>query len=169
MKEQEGFVDYPEQQMILYVEKDDGKYGPMQTGSYLSANYMDDYVYKRRNLELELREELISGAISPVKYYMIFEDLSFSELAARAGIRKSRVKKHLDPKKFGEATADELCKYAAVFNVPVASLLQVILVKDHDTYESSLILENRAESISVEQTQTSNPFIVLTKIAERPK
>ena len=169
MKEKDGFVDYPEQQVILYVEKDDGKYGPMQTGSYISANYMDDYVYKRRNLEIELREALISGSISPVKYYMIFEDLSFSELAARAGIRKARVRRHLDPKKFGEASVDELCKYAAVFNVPVASLLQVILVRNHETYESNLILENRAEKISVDQTQTNNPYVVLTKIEERPK
>ena len=168
MKEKEGFVDYPEQQMILYVEKDDGKYGPMQTGSYISANYMDDYIYKRRNLELELREKLISGSISPVQYYMVFEDLSYSELAARAGIRKSRVKKHLDPKKFGEATADELCKYAAVFNVPVTNLLQVVLVKDHGNFESNLILENKAEKLSVDHTQTSNPYVVLTKIEERP-
>lgn len=168
MKEKEGFVDYPEQQMILYVEKDDGKYGPMQTGSYISANYMDDYLYKRRNLELELREQLISGSISPVKYYMVFEDLSFSELAARAGIRKSRVKKHLEPKEFGGATADELCKYAAVFNVPVANLLQIILVKNNGSLESNLILENKAEKISVDHTQTCNPYVVLTKIEERP-
>ena len=88
MKEKEGFVEYPEQQMILYVEKDDGKYGPMQTGSFISANYMEDYLYKRRNLELEMREQLVTGHISPVKYYMILIDLSLSELAARAGIRK---------------------------------------------------------------------------------
>jgi hypothetical protein len=168
MKEKEGFVDYPEQQMILYVEKDDGKYGPMQTGSYLSANYMDDYVYKRRNLELELRAELIAGSISPVKYYMVFVDLSFSELAARAGIRKSRVKRHLDPGKFGEATLDELCRYAAVFNVPVANLLQVVLVNHRGTFESNLILENKSDKITVDHTRTANPYVVLTKIEERP-
>ena len=167
MKEKEGFVDYPAQQVILYVEKDDGNYGPMQTGSYLSANYMDDYIYKRRNLEIELREQLTNGNISPVKYYMVFEDLSSSELAARAGIRKSRVLKHLDPKHFGVATAEELRKYAAVFNVPVANLLQIILVKNNSSFESNLILENKAEKISVNQTQTNNPYVVLTKLEER--
>jgi hypothetical protein len=167
MKEKEGFVDYPEQQMILYVEKDDGKYGPIQTGSYISANYMDDYIYKRRNLEMELREQLSLGSISPVKYYMVLEDLSFSELAARADIRKSRVKKHLDPKHFAGATADELRKYAAVFNVPVANLLQVLLLNNHGSFESNFILENKAEKISVDQTPTGNPFVVLTKIEAR--
>jgi hypothetical protein len=167
MKENEGFVDYPEQQMILYVEKDDGKYGPMQTGSYLSANYMDDYLYKRRNLEIELRRQLVNGDISPVKYYMILEDLSFSELAARAGIRKSKVRKHLDPKKFGDATAEELGRYAAVFNIPLANLLQIVLIKDNNSFESSLILENKAGKISVDQTVTHNPYVVLTKIEEK--
>jgi hypothetical protein len=167
MKEKEGFVDYPEQQMILYVEKDDGKYGPMQTGSYISANYMDDYVYKRRNLEIELRDQLVAGAISPVKYYMVLEELTLSELSARAGIRKGRVKKHLDPKQFGCVTADELLHYSSVFNIPVANLLQVVLVSARGRFESNLILENKAEHISVEHSPTANPYIVLTKIEER--
>jgi len=167
MKEKEGFIDYPEQQMILYVEKDDGKYGPMQTGSYISANYMDDYVYKRRNLEIDLREQLIRGSISPVRFYMVFEDLTLSELAARAGIRQSRVKKHLEPKLFGKVTIDELRKYATVFNVPLANLLQIILIKDKESFESSLILENKADKTSVEQSPTPNPYVVLTKIEER--
>jgi transcriptional regulator with XRE-family HTH domain len=167
MKEKEGLIDYPEQQMILYVEKDDGKYGPMQTGSYISANYMDDYVYKRRNLEIDLREQLIRGSISPVRFYMVFEDLTLSELAARAGIRQSRVKKHLEPKLFGKVTIDELRKYATVFNVPLANLLQIILIKDKESFESSLILENKADKTSVEQSPTPNPYVVLTKIEER--
>ena len=167
MKEKDGFVDYPEQQVILYVEKEDGKYGPMQTGSYLSANYLEDYVYKRRNLEMELRDQLIRGLISPVKYYMVLEDLSLSELSARAGIRKSRVKKHLDAKQFGCATAGELCHYAAVFNVPVANLLQVVLVFMNGNYEASLVLENNSGELSVIQTPTASPYVVLTKIDER--
>jgi len=167
MKENEGFVDYPEQQMILYVEKDDGKFGPMQTGSYLSANYMDDYLFKRRNLEIELREQLVNGDISPVKYYMVLEDLSFSELAARAGIRKSKVRRHIDPKKFGSATTEELGKYAVVFNIPLANLLQIVLIKDNNSFEANLILENKAVKISVDQTVTRNPYVVLTKIEEK--
>jgi hypothetical protein len=167
MKEKEGFVDYPEQQMILYVEKEDGKFGPMQTGSFLSANYMDDYLFKRRNLELELRDQVCQGMISPVKYYMILIDLSFSELASRAKIRKSRVKKHLDPKLYGSATVDELAKYAAVFNIPVANLLQILLIKDTGGFESEFLTENRGGKISVDHEHTRNPFVVLTKIEER--
>ncbi len=167
MKEKDGYVDYPEQQMILYVEKEDGKYGPIQTGSYISANYIDDYFYKRHNLEAGLREQVIRGLISPVKYYMTLEDLSLSELSARTSIRKSRVQKHLESGHFASATVDELCRYAAVFNIPAANMLQLLLVKEDDHYESLLILENKAKRICVEQPKTDNPYVVLTKIEER--
>ena len=51
MKEKDGYSECPEQQVILYVEKEDGKYEAIQTGSYLSANYLDDFFLKRKNLE----------------------------------------------------------------------------------------------------------------------
>ncbi len=117
MKEQEGIVNCPEQQVILYVEKEDGKYGPVQTGSYLTANYLDDYFYKRRNLEASLKERIVRGEISPVKYFMVLSDLTLSELAARAGIWKWRVKRHLDPVHFRSVSQSTLRKYANVFNV----------------------------------------------------
>ncbi len=164
MKENEGFVDYPDQQMIIYVEKDDGKYGPMQTGSFISANYLDDYFLKRKNLEMELREQLTGNQISPVKYFMVLEDLSLSELASRADIRKSRVRKHLDPKHFGSVSLDELRRYANVFNVPAANLLQVILIRPEGGGEANVMPDDLSGSISVEQPSTANPFVVVTKI-----
>ena len=167
MKEKEGLVDCPDQQVILYVEKEDGVYGPVQTGSYLTANYLDDYVQKRRNLESELREQLLRGDITPVKYYQVLVDLSIHELSARTSIRRSRVRKHLDPASFGSATVDELRRYALVFNVPVANLLQVMVLRNNEVYESALILENRSEKISVFHDQPANPFLVVTRIEER--
>lgn len=167
MKEKDGFIDYPEQQMILYVEKENGEYGPMQTGSFISANYMDDYVYKRRNLESGLREQVTKGIISPVRYYMVLEDLTVSELAARTGIRKSRVRKHLIPEKFGKATVGELSRYANVFNIPAANLLQFVMITHQGTSTPNLILENKAGWVSVTHSPTDHPGVVLTHIEER--
>ena len=167
MKEKDGYVDYPDQQVILYVEREDGNFGPIQTGSYLSANYMDDYTMKRRNLESELRDQLTKGAISVIKYYMILSDLSLSELAARAGIRKSRVKKHLEPGSFGKTTVEEIKRYAHVFNIEPANLFHIILIENKGNLESNFILENKAERISIFQFRTENPFVTLTKIEER--
>ncbi|MCK9204654.1 MAG: hypothetical protein WC886_07265 [Saccharofermentanaceae bacterium] len=167
MKEKDGFIDYPDQQIILYVEKEDGQYGPIQTGSYLSANFMNDFLHKRKNLEAGLRGQLIAGKISPVRFYMVMEDLTLQELSARSGIRQSRIKKHLDPVSFGKVTADELNHYASVFNIPAANLLQVTLIFTNDEFQSNVILENKAKNISVTQSATQNPYVVLTKIEER--
>ncbi|MCX6285719.1 MAG: hypothetical protein NTY96_01215 [Bacteroidetes bacterium] len=119
MKEKDGYSECPEQQVILYVEKEDGKYGAMQTGSYLSANYIDDYFFKRRNLEKALRERIEKGEINAIEYYMILEDLTISELAARAGIMKWIVRKHLKPGNFSRINESALKKYSVVFNVSV--------------------------------------------------
>lgn len=142
MKEKDGYVDCPEQQMILYVEKEDGKYGPMQTGSYISANYLDDYYYKRRNLEAGLREQVVNGLISPVKYYMTLGDLSISELSARAGIRKSKVKKHLEMVHFKDLTVAEFDRYLVVFNVP-AEQMDLIFFRKDDSREEQTNIEER--------------------------
>jgi hypothetical protein len=129
MKEKDGYVDCPEQQMILYVEKEDGSYGPMQTGSFITANYIDDYFHKRKNLEKALLERISNGEISPVHYYMILEDLTLSELAARAGIWKWKVKRHLKPENFSSIRPELLERYATVFNVSTDELLNPGILK----------------------------------------
>jgi len=57
MKEKDGTIDCPQQQVILYVEKEDGKYEPIQTGSYLTKNFLDDYEMKRHHLEESLKKK----------------------------------------------------------------------------------------------------------------
>jgi hypothetical protein len=125
MKEKEGFVDCPEQQLILFVEKDDGTYGPMQTGSFLTKNYIDDYYEKRQRLEASLKKQVKEREISPVAYYMTLEDLSPAETALRVGISQRKVKKHMLPGKFEKIAPSVLKKYAEVFNVPVTSLVEL--------------------------------------------
>jgi len=117
MKEKDSIVDCPEQQMILYVEKENGQYGPIQTGSYISANYLDDYFYKRKNLEEALQSKVIKGEISPIHYFMILEDLTLSELSSRVNIWKWKVKRHLRHGNFHHIKPPEMNRYATVFNV----------------------------------------------------
>lgn len=124
MKEKEGFIDCPEQQMILYVEKEDGQFGPMQTGSYITKNYIEDYFDKRNNLVHSLREQIDKGEISPVKFFMVLEDLTIKELSARAQIPVRKVKKHLLPDYFNKLSAEFLHRYSTVFNVSIEQLQQ---------------------------------------------
>ena len=126
MKEKDGYVDCPQQQVIIYVEKEDGKYGPIQTGSYITSNYLDDYELKRKNLEEFLKKKIQCGEISPIHYYMVLEDLTISELAARVRLRKGKVKKHLRHEYFHLISAESLKLYADVFNVAVDDLVQLM-------------------------------------------
>jgi len=126
MKEKDGYVDCPEQQVILYVEKEDGKYGPIQTGSYITSKYLDDYELKRMNLEDSLRKKIQSREASPVYFYMVLEDLTISELASRVRIRKAKVKKHLRYEYFTRIGNEMLQQYADVFNVSVNDLIQLM-------------------------------------------
>ena len=126
MKEKDGYVDCPEQQVILYVEKEDGKYGPIQTGSYITSKYLDDYELKRKNLEDSLRKKIQNREASPVYFYMVLEDLTISELASRIRIRKAKVKKHLRHEYFNRIGNEMLKQYADVFNVSLNDLIQLM-------------------------------------------
>jgi len=132
MKEKDGYVDCPEQQMILYVEKGDGKYGPLQTGSYITANYLDDYFLKREHLIASLKEKVVRGEISPIHYYLTLEELTISELAARVGLWRWTVRRHLMPKHFLKIKECILRKYAVVFNVSVDELRSMTGLKNED-------------------------------------
>jgi hypothetical protein len=133
MKEKDGFIDCPQQQVILYVEKEDGKYEPMQTGSYITKNFLDDYEMKRRHLEESLKRQVLSCEVSPIYYYMVLEDLTLSELSARAGIRKGKLKKHLEASHFNAISQKTLQLYADVFNITVLDILNLLTVNTDDS------------------------------------
>ena len=126
MKEKDGIIDCPQQQLILYVEKEDGKYEPLQTGSYITKNFLDDYEMKRLHLEESLKKQVSSGQVSPVYYYMVLEDLTLSELAARVGIRKRKVKKHLEAVHFSSLPKETLQQYAEVFNITIDHMVRLL-------------------------------------------
>ena len=54
---------------VVYVEKEDGSYGPVETGSVMVREYFDDFLTKRHHLEARLRADLTEGRISVVAYY----------------------------------------------------------------------------------------------------
>jgi hypothetical protein len=130
VKENEAKVETDRHQVLLYVEKADGTIGPMQTGAYMVANYMDDFVAKRKNLEAECMEKLRSGAVSPVGYFLMLNNITAADVAARVGISVSKVNKHAAPEGFSKVTIDLAQKYAGVFGVPLARLFEVIICKD---------------------------------------
>jgi len=126
MKEKELFVDFKSHQAIYYVEKEDNSYEPIISGSQLSHDYLDDFYYKKNNLEGELREKIINNEISPIYYYMLLQEIGIGDLASRVGVSKRILKKHFKPDYFNKLSLHTLKKYATIFNVNITSFLQLI-------------------------------------------
>ena len=170
MKEKDVLVDFKPQQFVIYAEKSDGSISPVQTGSYITKNHIDDFFRLSGNLYNSLVEKLKSGKISPIFFYMTIEELSVAELAARVEISKSRVKKHLDPKGFQKVSVTNLRRYADVLNIPLANLFQVINTIEDKSWNMGFREETDvSESVQISQVKTDNPFVVETKIVHNPK
>lgn len=153
MKEKDLYVDFEPQQAVYYVEKDDSSYGPIVSGSQLSHDYLDDFYLKKKNLEKQLRDQVVNKQISPVFYYMTLQEMGIGDLASRVGISKRRLKKHFKPEYFEKLSLKILKKYATIFDVPMISLLQLIIVKQEDR-----------EKVEIEYMNTKNDCFIITKI-----
>jgi hypothetical protein len=150
VKENDARVDYDPHQLLLYVEKEDGTYGPLQTGAYAAKNFLGDFLEKRALIISTGIEKLKKGEISPVGYYLEFNGMTVADLAARAAVPLSRVKKHLTTAGFAKASLDVLRRYADVFDIPVANLFQAIVPKN--------------DNISVTMQKTANPLFTILDI-----
>ena len=163
MKEKDILTDFKDHEVILYAEKEDNTIGPVRTGSYLAGNYLDEFYKIWGKFESSLIEQLLNREISPIARYKSLEELSLSELAARTGIPKRRVRKQLKHKHFLKARVEELEAYADVFNVPVANFFQIISTKQDGSWNVGHNREvARAKTLTISQDKTSNPLQVIT-------
>jgi transcriptional regulator with XRE-family HTH domain len=170
MKEKDVFVDCQSHQVVIYAEKSDGSFGPVQTGSYLTKNYISDFHEIADNLNNSLILKLKNGEISPIYYYMTMEELTISELAERVGISKSGVKKHLVPKGFEKVSISELKRYSSVLNIPLANFFQLIHTIEDKNWNMGYNEEiEKSKPTMISQVKTNNPLIVETKIVHDPK
>ncbi|MBI9053424.1 MAG: hypothetical protein JEY96_06370 [Bacteroidales bacterium] len=161
MKEKDAYIDYEPQQLIMYVEKEDGSYGPIQTGSYISKNYLDDFWDKMMKLRNSLLEKLKKNEITPIYFYKLIHDFNDVELSRRTGIPVFKVKRHQKLKSFKTIKLSEMQKYAYAFDIPVSNLLQAIVIEGNEDKVDSDIMQ---QPILVKQTRTENPYLVITKI-----
>jgi len=161
MKEKDAYVDFEPQQLIMYVEKEDGSFGPIQTGSYISKNYLDDFWEKTVKLRNSLLEKLKKNEITPIYFYKTIHDFNDVELSRRTKISVRKIKLHQKVEGFKKAKLEELKKYAYAFDIPISNLLQTIVIEDS---ENKVDGDKSNQPIIVKQTRTENPFVVITKI-----
>ena len=137
-------------QVVLYVERTDDSYGPVQTGSYLAQEFIDDFFEKRERYRLDCLRKLEAGEASAIWYYLQTLGLAEADLAVRVGVSRRAVRRHLTPSGFGEIDLRLAARYAEVFGVPVANLFQTIAVQD--------------ERVELHQERTANPLLTKTRV-----
>jgi hypothetical protein len=170
MKEKDLVTDCPYQQVVLYAEKGDGTFGPFQTGSYMAGVNISEHFRITENLSKTLVEQLKSGKISPVYYFMMIEGLTVPELAGRMGISSFRIKKHLTPDGFRKMRISTLKRYTEILNIPLANMFQIINTIEDRNWDMGYqgeIDESKIGSIS--QSKTDNPLIIETKVIPNKK
>jgi len=143
-------------QLVLYIERDDASYGPVQTGSYFAQEFIDDFFEKRERYRRDCLQRLEAGEISPVGYYFRILEMAEADLAARVRVSRRAVRRHLTPEGFGEIDLGLARRYAEVFGVPLANLFQVFAAQD--------------ASVEVRQERTANPLLTRTRVGvcDRP-
>jgi hypothetical protein len=164
MKEKDVLTDFKAHQVVLYAEKSDNSIGPVQTGSYVSGHYIDEFYHFMGKIERESFEKLQNNEISPICLYMNIEELTVSELALRVGLPKRKVVKHLTHKYFPTIKVSELKRYAEIFNIPVANFFQIITTRQDNEWRPGFKTEvENAKPVVISQIATGNPYVVITK------
>jgi hypothetical protein len=170
MKEKDLVTDCPYQQVVLYAEKGDGTFGPFQTGSYMAGVNISEHFRITENLSKTLVEQLKSGKISPVYYFMMIEGLTVPELAGRMGISSFRIKKHLTPDGFRKMRISTLKRYTEILNIPLANMFQIINTIEDRNWDMGYQGEVDESKIgSISQSKTDNPLIIETKVIPNKK
>jgi transcriptional regulator with XRE-family HTH domain len=153
MKEKDLYIEFDTHKLVYYAEKEDNSYGPIISGSHLSANYLDDHWMKRKNLEEKLRKQVIANEISPIFYYMTYLEMGPKDLASRANMSMRKLSKTFKPEGFNKLKVSQLKRFADIFNIPVFSLFQTFLIKDEDH-----------EKLELQQAATDNELYHITII-----
>jgi hypothetical protein len=170
MKEKDLNIDCPYHQVVLYAEKEDGTYGPFQTGSYMAGVNISEHFKVTSNLSKLLIEQLKAGTISPIYYFMMIEGLNTDELAGRTGIAKFRIKKHLTLKGFRKMKIGSLIRYGNVFNIPVANMFQIINTIEDRNWDMGYQGEvDDSKTGSITQKKTNNPYVIETAVTRTTK
>jgi hypothetical protein len=150
MKEKDAQVSFDQHQVTLFVEKEDGSYGPLQTGSFVAKNFVPDLIKNIGHFHKKALSQVTDNEISAVAYYMILREMSPADVAARIGTSTGHVKRHMSPRFFKTMTIETAKKYADLFGIPLANLFQI------STQSATGFIETPV----LEQRATNNPLLV---------
>ena len=125
MKDSDVIKGFDAHTMTVFVEREDGSYGPAESGSYMVKNFIENFAEKQKHFHEGAFKDLAEGRISPVGYHMRLREIAPADLAVRAVLSVGKVKKILEPKGFGSLTLEEASRVADVLGIPLADLFQL--------------------------------------------
>jgi len=126
--------------VVLYDAGEDGRCVP----TVKNAEFNDeiDVYYEQRAKELvRLHGRLMAGDLSPVGFFVEYQRMDPKDVAARARVSASAVRRHMTPSGFDGVTAGQLRTYARIFDISVADFfcftfvgpgLEVTSTRHHD-------------------------------------
>lgn len=72
------------------------------------------------------KQRVLDNTTSPIEYYMELHKMDLPILASYVGLWKWRVKRHFKPKVFNKLSHKMLQKYAAVFDISIDQLKNIL-------------------------------------------
>lgn len=144
MKEDEAKIE-SQQKQVMYVEKANGSYRTIETGSFMVNNYIDDFMGKQLHFWHKYCDDLTANKISSIAFYQKIQELTTHDVAKRTGISMGKVKKHQTPEGFKKATIEDLQAYSDLFDIPLSAFFQI--AKEPDLYKT------------IKTKKTENPLV----------
>lgn len=108
---------------VCYAVDENGNYTTELSTGWTPKNAALQQAWDDVNEKVEkVKQDVISGKLSPLAYYMEKNIMEVKLLSQYAEIPKWKVKRHLKPKHFNKLDQRTLKKYAEVLNIKVEEL-----------------------------------------------
>jgi hypothetical protein len=108
----------------VYSLDKDGNYTIVKSVGWDPKNEVMQEAWDVINEKVEqVKEDVITGKLSPIAYYLEKNIMDISLLANYMGFWKWTVKRHLKPKNFNKLSNEVLEKYAKVFDITTEELI----------------------------------------------
>ncbi len=136
--------------LVVYKKDEKG-----QTVAESVKSDMDDIIptfYTQRKEELErLKNELVTGKISPISLFMQYENMTLPDLCSRIKLSKRKVKKHLTPKGFRTVCVEQLMRYAEIFDVDVCDFFEFVYLGQDLSHKKKSWNERSIRLVDIER------------------
>jgi hypothetical protein len=116
---------------LNYAVDQDGKYTSRQSKGWQPKNEAMtlawELVFERAG---KARNQVLSGKLSPLAFYMELNAMDIGILAGYAGISKWKVRKHLRMKNFNRLDPELITKYAEILNLTPEELIDTNKIRE---------------------------------------